>query len=60
LQESFAKALGIENMHLYQNIESAYKEVTNKYVDGDLVIIYGSFLLVGAFMKKFTREINYV
>lgn len=60
LREAFVESLGINEIEIYDDIESAYKEVTDKYVDGDLVIIYGSFLLVGAFMHKFTREINYV
>lgn len=68
LQEAFTHGLSIKNVKFYQDVESAYEAVTNKYADGDLVIIYGSFLLVGAFMErvlnvpmhKFTRESNYV
>lgn len=60
LQEVFAKVLGMNDINIFKDIESAYNEVLNKYADGDLVIIYGSFLLVGAFMHKFTREIDYV
>ncbi len=60
LEEVLKKSLAKDSIWLYQNIDSAYDAVTNKYVDGDLVIIYGSFLLVGAFMDKLTREISYV
>lgn len=60
LRSVFENALDIDDINLYQNIDSAYADVISKYVDGDLVIIYGSFLLVGAFIDKFTREINYV
>lgn len=54
------EALGTNHFEFYQNIEDSYKQVTSKYVKGDLIVIYGSFLLIGAFMEKFTREVNYV
>ncbi len=60
LQNTFNQALQLDSCHCYKNFDAAYTAVTNNYVDGDLVIIYGSFVLVGESMQKFTREINYV
>lgn len=48
------------NIHAYADPLTAYKQVLQRYNAGDLVIIYGSFLLVGVIMENFGNEVSYV
>lgn len=47
-------------IHAFAEPRAAYQQVMQWYNTGDLVLIYGSFLLVGVIMENFEDEVSYV
>lgn len=56
----FEQVLVIGNFTYFSTPQYAFDEVVRNYQAGDLVIVYGSFLLVGAIMENLNNEICYV
>ena len=56
----FEQVLVAGNFTYFSTPRHAFAEVMRNYQAGDLVIIYGSFLLVGAIMENLNNETCYV
>lgn len=54
------KQINSENIHAFAEPLAAYKQILQRYNVGDLIIIYGSFVLVGVIMENLRNEVSYV
>lgn len=56
----FKNILANENVTCFSTPLQAYNAAVSNYQEGDLIVIYGSFFLIGAIMENFNNETCYV
>jgi len=53
LADTLRKLLPDADCHLYENVSDAYDSVLQYALDGDTILVTGSFLVAGAFLEKY-------